>query len=55
MNDYNRDWCDERHEKIDREFKNVWTKMRTMEGRLWAIILLLVFNLGVVIVTALVK
>ena len=49
MNDYKKDWCDERHEKIGKEFDAVWDKFKTIEARLWIIILLLVFNLGGVI------
>ena len=47
--EYNKEWCDERHENIRKEFTDVWAKFKTVEGRLWTIILLLVLNLGVVI------
>jgi len=51
MNDYNEKNCDERHEFIEKEFKKVWSRFKTLDGRLWAIIVLLVFNLGGVIIS----
>jgi len=55
MNDYNEKICDERHKKITEEFGYVWDKIKTLEGRLWAIIVLLVFNLGGVIISIMMK
>ena len=40
MNEYNKEWDDERHENIDEEFKSVWDKLKTLDNRLWAIIVL---------------
>ena len=40
MNDYNEKNCDERHEKIEKELLVVWEKLKTFEGRLWAVIIL---------------
>lgn len=47
--DYNKDWCDERHDKIEREFDKMWKRIKTFDARLWAIIVLLVFNFGGII------
>ena len=49
MNDYNEKWCNERHEFIEKEFDMVGLKIKTIEARLWAIIILLVFNFGGII------
>lgn len=51
MNDYIQRWCDERHKKIDEEFDIMWGKIKTLEGRVWSILLLLVANLAGVITT----
>ena len=48
-NEYNKEWCDERHQFIEKEFVKVWTKIKTFDARLWAIIVLLVFNIGGII------
>jgi len=53
--EYNKEWCDERHNFITKEFTDVWVKIKTVEGRLWTIILLLVLNLGGLIATTLIK
>lgn len=36
---YNQDWCKERHVKLDK-------RMDSLENKFWAIIILLVTNLG---------
>lgn len=36
---YNQGWCKERHEKLDK-------RMDSLENKFWAIIILLVTNLG---------
>ena len=55
MNDYNQNWCNERHRKIDTRFKDVWDKLKTLEGRLWAIIVLLFMNLAGIFVSIAMK
>lgn len=55
MNDYNEKNCDERHEKITEEFHNVWAKLKTLDNRLWAILILLIFNLGGIIISIVMK
>ena len=49
VDEYTKEWCNERHKGIDKEFKAVWGRLKTLEARLWAIIILLVFNLGIAI------
>ena len=51
MNNFIQKWCDERHQGIDEEFSVVWGKIKTLEGRIWSILLLLVANLAGVITT----
>lgn len=48
---YNADWCQERHEHIDKEFKMVWSKMDSMQRTLMGIALTLIANLGGIIAT----
>ena len=55
MNEYNEKNCDERHDKLEKELENVWNRFKTLDGRLWAIIVLLVFNLGGVIISIMMK
>ena len=55
MNEYNKEWDDERHDKIEKELETVWNRFQTLEGRLWIIILLLVFNLGGIILRFFIK
>ncbi len=40
MNDYNKEWDDERHKKIEEEFVNVWKKLDKFDIRLWGILVL---------------
>jgi hypothetical protein len=47
--EYNQGWCDERHKKIGEEFHAVWEKIRIVDNRLWAVLVLLIANLGGVI------
>lgn len=39
-NQYNYRLCEERHEKIEKEFDAVWEKLKAFENRLWAVIIL---------------
>ena len=48
-NDYSNRFCDDRHKNIDKEFKAVWTRMNGFDKKLWAIIVLIMANLGTVI------
>ena len=47
--EFNSKFCDERHEKIGEEFMALKDRIKTVEGRLWAIIVLLVFNFAGII------
>lgn len=38
--------CDERHDNIDKEFKRMRERMNGLDKKLWALILLMVANLG---------
>ena len=49
MNDFLQKWCDERHNKIDKEFGVVWKKFGTIETRLWGMIILQLIILGSII------
>lgn len=55
MNDFLQAWCNERHDKIKEEFDTVWKKIDTIDGRMWAIIVLLFLNLGGVIASIVIK
>ena len=46
MTEYNKDWCDERHDNIDKEFKIMRTRMNGQDKKLWTIIILLIANLA---------
>ena len=46
MTEYNKDWCDERHDNIDREFEIMRTRMNGQDKKLWTIIILLIANLA---------
>ena len=47
--------CDERHDDIKDNFDGVDDKMKTLDNRLWAIIVLLVLNFGTLIISILSK
>ena len=49
MNDYNEKNCDERHKNIREELDNVWGKLKSFEGRIWAIVILQIMVLGGII------
>ncbi len=49
MTDYNEKWCEERHDKIEKEFDNVWAKLKNQDNRLWSIIVLQLVVLGGII------
>jgi len=55
MNDYLKEWCDERHRKIDEEFRDVWGKMKGLENKLWSILVMLAINIGIGVFALLVK
>ena len=57
---YNYQWCLEKHiyidkrftedhEDMEKKFSDVWEKIGSVEAKLWAIILLLIANLGVIL------
>lgn len=55
-NAYNYRWCREKHDDIDREFgrvektfDTVWGAIRSLDRKLWGIIVLLVINFGGII------
>ncbi len=54
-NQYNYQLREERHDNIEKELETVWDRFKTLEGRLWIIILLLVFNLGGIILRFFIK
>jgi hypothetical protein len=54
MNDFIKNWCDERHTAIDREFKAVWKQIDKLQGMLWGVLIMLFMNLAG-IVTILVR
>ena len=46
--DYNKEWCDERHDKIDLEFKVVRDRMNGFDKKLWAILIFLALNFAAI-------
>lgn len=52
--EYNLDWCNERHQRIQDEFNSVWEKLRRQDGLLWGLLLALIGNFGGVIATLIV-
>lgn len=48
---YNAEWCQEKHESINREFRMVWAKLDGMQKTLMGIVLALIANLGGIIAT----
>ncbi|MHA1289504.1 MAG: hypothetical protein ACTSPB_19110 [Candidatus Thorarchaeota archaeon] len=51
--EYNQDWCNERHERIDEEFNQVWKRIKTVDSRLWAILVVQLVILGGIVGTLL--
>ncbi len=54
MNDYNKEWCGERHEKIEKEFVEVWKKIDKFDIRIWGI-LILQFGILISVITLIFK
>jgi len=55
MNNYLKEWCDERHQRIDKEFSEVWAKVKSLEGKLWSILVMLAVNIGIGVLALLMK
>lgn len=51
MNEYNYALCEERHEKISKEFDNMDTRIKKVENRFIAIMTALILNLLGVVAT----
>jgi hypothetical protein len=48
-NQYNYDWCSDKHRRIDNTFSDVWESIRALDKKLWGIIVLLLVNAGGII------
>lgn len=43
---FNKEYYDEKIESLERELIDVWKRINTIDNRFYAVIILLVFNLG---------
>ncbi len=47
--DYNPDLCEEKHDNIDQRISRVEIRMNGFDKKLWALIILMITNLGILI------